>query len=399
MLSPPDASFRAHYQSLVSSGAIEPDAAQEQAAEAFADLEARLCGYTRAGKQSLLGRLFPDKNGAPPRGLCVHGEVGRAKTMRMDMFFQQSLVVHKRRAHFHEFMAEVHERIYGFRQNIARGEIADGDVIALTAASIFDQAWLLCFDEFHVTDIADAMILGRLFSKLFELGTVVVATSNVAPEDLYKGGLNRALFLPFIAQISDHMDVLRLDARTDFRLEKLVGVKMWLVPADAQAEAALDKAWARMTGNARGKPRDISIKGRILHVPCAADGVARFSFSDLCEKPLAASDYLRLAHDYHTIMIDRIPVMDYPERNAAKRFIALIDTLYDNAVKLMASAEADPPSLYVATEGHEANEFKRTSSRLIEMSSESYLALPHGHKDSAASGPTPGLDEPKSTSF
>ena len=165
--------------------------------------------------------------------------------MLMDLFFQQSPVEHKRRAHFHEFMAEVHERIYGYRQNIARGEIADGDVIALTANAIFDEAWLLCFDEFHVTDIADAMILGRLFSKLFELGTVVVATSNVAPEDLYKGGLNRALFLPFIAQISDHMDVLRLDARTDFRLEKLAGVKMWLVPPDDEAGAALDKAWAQ----------------------------------------------------------------------------------------------------------------------------------------------------------
>ena len=273
-------------------------------------------------------------------------------------------------------MADVHERIYGFRQNIARGEIADGDVIALTAESIFDEAWLLCFDEFHVTDIADAMILGRLFAKLFELGTVVVATSNVAPEDLYKDGLNRALFLPFIAQISAHMDVLRLDARTDFRLEKLAGVKMWLVPADASADAALDKAWAKMTGSAPCKPRDISIKGRVLHVPCSAHGVARFSFADLCEKPLAASDYLRLAHDYHTILVDHIPVMDYAERNAAKRFIALIDTLYDNAVKLMASAEADPVSLYRATEGYEANEFKRTSSRLIEMSSESYLACP-----------------------
>ena len=199
--------------------------------------------------------------------------------MLMDLFFQQSPVTHKRRAHFHEFMAEVHERIYGYRQNIARGEIADGDVIGLTAAAIFDEAWLLCFDEFHVTDIADAMILGRLFAKLFELGTVVVATSNVAPDDLYKGGLNRALFLPFIAQISDHMDVLRLDARTDFRLEKLAGVKMWLVPADqAAADAALDKAWVKMTGNAPCKPRDIAIKGRMLHVPCSAHGVARFSF-------------------------------------------------------------------------------------------------------------------------
>ncbi len=393
MLYTPSASFRAHYQALVSSGAIEPDAAQAEAAEAFAGLEQQLAGYKPLRKQSLLGRLFADKDEAPPRGLYVHGDVGRGKTMLMDMFFQQSLVVHKRRAHFHEFMAEVHERIYGFRQNIARGEIADGDVIALTAASIFEQAWLLCFDEFHVTDIADAMILGRLFSKLFELGTVVVATSNVAPEDLYKGGLNRALFVPFIAQIADHMDVLRLDARTDFRLEKLAGVKMWLVPADRAADAALDKAWDKMTGKAPCKPRDISIKGRVLHVPCSAQGVARFSFADICEKPLAASDYLRLAHDYHTIMIDRIPVMDYPERNAAKRFIALIDTLYDNAVKLMASAQADPLSLYLATEGHEANEFKRTSSRLIEMSSESYLALPHGHKDSAASGSSTGLVE------
>ncbi|MGZ5872981.1 MAG: cell division protein ZapE [Bradyrhizobium sp.] len=393
MLSPPPASFRSHYQALVSSGAIEPDAAQDEVAAAFADLEQRLSRYRPLRKQGLLGRLFADKDDEPPRGLYVHGDVGRGKTMLMDMFFQQSPIEHKRRAHFHEFMAEVHERIYGFRQNIARGEVPDGDVIALTAAAIFDQTWLLCFDEFHVTDIADAMILGRLFARLFELGTVVVATSNVAPEDLYKGGLNRSLFVPFIGQISKHMDVLRLDARTDFRLEKLAGVKMWLVPADVAAAAALDEAWVSMTGNAPWKPRDISIKGRVLRVPCSAHGVARFSFADICEKPLAASDYLRLAHDYHTILIDRIPVMDYAERNAAKRFITLIDTLYDNGVKLMASAEADPPSLYLASEGNEANEFKRTASRLVEMSSESYLALPHGHKDSEASGSSTGLVE------
>src|SRR6201991_3155816 len=389
---PPPASFRAHYQALVSSGAIEADAAQARAVEAFAALEERLARYKPARKQGLLGRLFADKDEAP-RGLYIHGEVGRGKTMLMDLFFQLSPVAHKRRAHFHGFMADVHERIYGFRQNIARGEIADGDVIALTAESIFDQAWLLCFDEFHVTDIADAMILGRLFAKLLELGTVVVATSNVAPEDLYKGGLNRALFLPFITQIEAHMDVTRLDARTDFRLEKLTGVKMWLVPDDRDAADAINKAWAKMTGSAPCKPRDIAIKGRTLHVPCSAHGVARFSFADLCEAPLAASDYLRLARDYHTILVDHIPVMDYPERNAAKRFITLIDTLYDNAVKLMASAAADPLSLYLATDSNEANEFKRTSSRLIEMSSESYLALPHGHKDSAASGSTTGLVE------
>jgi cell division protein ZapE len=392
MLTVPPATFHAHYKALVASGAIEADPAQQRAAESFAALEERLNGYKPLKKQGLLGRLFADKDEPPPRGLYVHGEVGRGKTMLMDLFFQQSQVTHKRRAHFHEFMAEVHERIYSYRQNIARGEIDDADVIGLTAHAIFDEAWLLCFDEFHVTDIADAMILGRLFARLFGLGTVVVATSNVAPEDLYKGGLNRALFLPFIAEITNHMDVMRLDARTDFRLEKLQGAKMWLTN-DPEAEFVLNRAWGRMTGNAPCKPRDIAIKGRKLHVPCSAHGVARFSFADICEKPLAASDYLRLAHDYHTILIDRIPVMDYGDRNAAKRFISLIDTLYDNGVKLMASAAADPVSLYVATEGVEANEFKRTSSRLIEMSSESYLALPHGHKDSAASGATTGLVE------
>jgi len=393
MLSTQPATFHAHYEALVASGAIEADPAQRRAAEAFAALEERLAGYKPIKKQGLLGRLFADKDEPPPRGLYVHGEVGRGKTMLMDLFFQQSQVSHKRRAHFHEFMAEVHERIYGYRQNIARGEIDDADVIGLTAHAIFEEAWLLCFDEFHVTDIADAMILGRLFAKLFELGTVVVATSNVAPEDLYKGGLNRALFLPFIDQITDHMDVMRLDARTDFRLEKLAGARMWLVPADGEADLALNKAWARMTGGAPCKPRDIAIKGRKLHVPCSAHGVARFGFADICEKPLAASDYLRLARDYHTILIDRIPVMDYGDRNAAKRFISLIDTLYDNGVKLMASAAADPVSLYVATDGVEANEFKRTSSRLIEMSSESYLAQAHGRKDSSASGSTTGLVE------
>ncbi|MFZ5732938.1 MAG: cell division protein ZapE [Pseudomonadota bacterium] len=387
-------SFRARYQALVASGAIEADPAQADAVEAFSRLEAGLVRYRRARKAGFFKRLFSKGvDDTLPRGLYIHGEVGRGKTMLMDLFFHQSPVKLKRRAHFHEFMADVHERIHGFRQQIGRGEMADTDPVKLTAASIYKEAWLLCFDEFHVTDIADAMILGRLFAALFSLGTVVVATSNVAPDDLYKGGLNRALFLPFIAHFTDRMDVLRLDARTDFRLEKLAGVKMWLVPADAQADATIDSAWKKLTAGARGEPRDIMIKGHKLTVPRSAHGVARFKFSDLCEKPLAGSDYLRLARDYHTILVDRIPVMDFPERNAAKRFITLIDTLYDNAVKLMASAEADPVSLYRATDGVEANEFKRTASRLIEMSSESYLALPHGRSDSTASGSTTGLVE------
>jgi cell division protein ZapE len=394
MNAPSRTSFRGHYQALVAAGAIEADPAQAGAVEAFSALETRLAGYRPGRGGGLLQRLFKDKKEAVPvRGLYIHGEVGRGKTMLMDLFFNDSPVAHKRRAHFHEFMADVHERIHGFRQKIAREEIADSDPVRLTAASIFDEAWLLCFDEFHVTDIADAMILGRLFSRLFELGTVVVATSNVAPGDLYKGGLNRALFLPFIAQLKDRMDVLRLDARTDFRMEKLAGIKMWMVPDDAAATAALDKAWKALTGGAVGHPCDITIKGRVLHVPQSANGVARFRFADLCEKPLGASDYLRLAHDYHTLIIDHIPAMTLEQRNVAKRFITLIDTLYDNAVKLMASAETDPLSLYSASEGIELNEFKRTSSRLVEMGSESYLALPHGRSDSSASGSTTGLVE------
>ncbi|MDB5652561.1 MAG: AFG1-like ATPase [Tardiphaga sp.] len=386
-------SFRQQYQSLVASGEIEADPAQARAVEAIAQLDATLSTYTPPRKQGFLGRLFADrKNGGPPRGLYVFGEVGRGKTMLMDLFFEASDVSHKRRWHFHEFMADVHERIYGFRQQMAKGELPDGDVIALTANSIFEEAWLLCFDEFHVTDIADAMILGRLFARLFELGTVVFATSNVEPVNLYKGGLNRALFLPFIKQIEDHMVVMRLDSRTDFRMEKLAGMKTWLVPADQAAEAALDAAFVKLTGGA-GKPRDIAIKGRTLHVPREAHGVARFAFADLCEKPLGASDYLRLAHDYHTLFIDRIPMMDYGDRNAAKRFIALIDTLYDNAVKLMASAAGEPHALYQASEGFEAMEFARTASRLFEMGSETYLALPHGRSDSTAGGASTGLVE------
>ncbi len=391
------ASLLSRYQKLVSSGAIDADAAQVRAVERLGALEARLADYKPVRRKAgLLKRLFAngkDRREAP-RGLYVHGLVGRGKTMLMDLFFQNSAVTHKRRAHFHEFMADVHERIHGFRQQIARGEIADDtDPVRLTAQTVFDEAWLLCFDEFHVTDIADAMILGRLFERLFELGTVVVATSNVDPDDLYKGGLNRALFLPFIAQIKARMEVMRLDSRTDFRMEKLAGVKMWLVPADAAAKAKLDKAWMRLTGGERGAPRDILVKGRKLHVPRTADGVARFAFRDLCEKPLAGADYLRLAHDFHTIFIDRIPVMGEAERNAAKRFITLIDTLYDNGVKLMASAEAEPDALYAAESGIEAQEFVRTASRLFEMGSESYLALPHGRSDSTANDATTGLVE------
>ena len=383
-------SIRDRYAALLAEGAITPDFAQASALEKLAVLDERLSESGRAKKSSSLGWLFGSRNKqAPVKGLYIYGKVGRGKTMLMDLFFDASRVARKRRVHFHEFMAEVHERIHDFRQKAKNGEIADEDAITLTAAAIAEEASLLCFDEFHVTDIADAMILGRLFTQFFERGVTIVATSNVAPDDLYKDGLNRGLFMPVIKLLNEKLDIVRLDARTDFRLEKMVKGKVWYVPADANAERALDEAWSRLTLGRKAGPMDLTVKGHKLHVPAAAQGAARFSFQDLCALPLGAADFLRVANEFHTLIIDRIPVMRFGQRNEAKRFIILIDALYDNAVKLMASADAPPHELYVADQGLELFEFQRTVSRLIEMGSQSYLALPHGPRhdpDSVRSG-------------
>jgi cell division protein ZapE len=384
----------AQYAALVAAGEIERDAAQEDAVARLGRLSDRLAMHRLARKSSSLGWLFGQRvePGQELKGLYIWGEVGRGKTMLMDMFFAACPVQRKRRAHFHQFLLDVHERLNAYRHKLKYGETIADDPVHLTADDLAEQAWVLCFDEFHVTDIADAMILGRLFTRMFERGVVVVATSNVEPDELYQDGLNRALFLPFIGLLMQRMGVLRLDARTDFRMEKLIGVKVWHVPADAAADRAIDAAWRSLTGGRDGRALDLVVKGHHLHVPRAAMGVARFSFHDLCEQPYGAIDYLRIAHEFHTVIIDHVPAMTFADRNEAKRFIALIDTFYDAGVKVIASAAAGPGALYRASEGYEVNEFKRTASRLVEMGSTEYLALPHGRRP-ATTGSAEGIVE------
>jgi cell division protein ZapE len=382
------------YAELVAEGRLDADPAQARAVRHLDDLAARLEAHRLARKGSALGWLFGRKEKPEPlKGLYLWGSVGRGKTMLMDLFHEHLGVRRKRRAHFHAFMADVHARIHDFRQKLKSGEIKGGDPITPVADALAEEAWVLCFDEFSVTDIADAMILGRLFEALFARGVVLIATSNVEPPRLYENGLNRALFLPFVALVQQKLDVIRLDARTDYRMEKLQGRKVYHAPADADAEQALDQAFADLGAGARPQRQEFDLGGRMLVIERSAGGVARFNFEELCGRPLGSLDFLAIARNFHTILLENIPKLDLSRRNEAKRFINLIDILYEHHVKLIASAEVMPDALYRAATGHEIFEFDRTVSRLTEMQSESYLALPHGRADSAASGDTTGLVE------
>jgi cell division protein ZapE len=354
------------YRQMVLARELAPDTAQELAAEKLQLLGNRLAQYS----EPRLGRLLPfaRRRRAAPLGLYLYGAVGRGKTMLLDLFFDTVHYAPKRRVHFQEFMAEAHEAI-------DRGRKAEADPIASAAAEIASDSALICFDELEVIDIADAMIVGRLFQHLFAANVVMVTTSNSAPYDLYRGGLNRQLFTPFIKLIEERMEVHELESAKDYRLEKLQGSDLYLMPAGPRAEAAMDASFRKLTGRDHGEPQTLRHKGRSITVPEAALGVARFSFADLCVAPLGPLDYQRIAHTYHTLMIEEIPVLGPEQGNEARRLMTLIDVLYDNGVGLIASAAAEPHALYV--DGAGAESFARTASRLMEMRSDAYLAGRH----------------------
>ncbi|MBB5690795.1 cell division protein ZapE [Roseomonas alkaliterrae] len=364
----------------IAAGLIARDPAQELAAEKLQDLWRRTRGYDPKAEPpetgGFLSRFLRRKpvEEAPegaPLGLYLVGEVGRGKSMLMDLFFASAEVPRKKRLHFHQFMQQAHRRIHAWKQQ--HGDTADP--IPPLADSIVAEAALLCFDEFQVHDIADAMILGRLFEALFARGVVVVATSNTAPDDLFKGKPGRDAFLPFIALIKKRIEVLVLESARDYRRERIRGLPTWHVPPDGRAERALDAAFAELTGDTPAKPTKLTLLGRAVEVPQAARGVARFEFDDICGKPLGPADYLAVATHFHTLVIDGIPRLGPENFDKARRFITLIDALYEHRVKLVASAEDHPDRLY--ERGENAAMFERTASRLMEMQSQDYLALPH----------------------
>jgi len=350
------------YARAVAAGELAQDPAQDAAATRLAEL-AQALKVTRFS----LFRTRP-----APKGLYIWGDVGRGKTMLMDMFFADAPEEKKARLHFNAFMAQTHARIHALRSQPGMD-----DPIPHAARAIAKEARLLCFDEFQVTDVADAMILGRLFEQFFMLGMVIVATSNTPPQRLYEGGLNRQLFLPFIDLIQQKMDVVTLNGPTDYRLQNLRELDVYMTPLSPATDAAMDAAWLKVAGGA-GKPATLAVLGRSVLVPRAGRGAARFTFEDLCAQPLGGADYLAIARDYHTVFIDHIPVLTPEMRNWAKRFTLLIDTLYDEGVKLVCSAIAPPEALLDDTFGAEA--FRRTVSRLVEMRSEAYLKAGHGHR-------------------
>ncbi|MGE5505844.1 MAG: cell division protein ZapE [Actinomycetota bacterium] len=371
------------YRAKVASGEITHDPVQELAAEKLQSLAYALAGYhpgqgergwlARFGLKGAKGQPLQWRPGdavgaAPKQGLYIFGDVGRGKSMLMDLFFQSATIAGKRRVHFHEFMRDIHAEIHRWRSTPHR---KDADPIPKLAREIAAHDWLLCLDELQITDIADAMIVGRLFQHLLDEGVVVVVTSNRAPSELYKDGLQRDRFLPFISLIESRLDLLQLEARTDYRQGRRRGMRVYHAPLGEAADMALDLAFAKLTEGIAAMPQSFEVNGRQIRVPLAAAGVAWFSFHQLCGTALGASDYLALASRYHTLVLSDIPRLSPANKDEARRFVTLIDALYEAKATLICSAEAPPETLYV--EGVGAFEFQRTVSRLMEMQSEEWV--------------------------
>jgi cell division protein ZapE len=383
--------LRLAYRALLESGKLRADEAQRRAVSRLQELSDSLRHY----RPSATRRLSPLSRTRPkPRGLYIHGGVGRGKSMLMDLFFAHAPLRPKRRVHFQEFMLEAHGMINAWRKLGAKERVRRGaqlklkgrghaldDPMPAVGRALAREAALLCFDELEVRDVADAMILGRLFTVLFKQGVIVVATSNHAPANLYEHGLNRQLFLPFIVLLEQQLDVLCLDGKVDYRLERLKALTVYHTPLGDASDRAMDMAFSALTGRERGERRVLDVQGRMLAVLQAAGGVARFDFAELCARPLGAADYLALARAFHTLLLDRVPCMGPERRNEARRFATLIDVLYEARVKLVLSAEGAPETLYPSGDG--AFAFKRAASRLNEMQSADYVALAHAPPASA----------------
>ncbi|MEE8295284.1 MAG: cell division protein ZapE [Sphingomonadales bacterium] len=373
------------YKAHLAKGELQKDATQAAIIEKLEGLYQTLC-FLKPPRKSFLGFRKKESHVDCPKGIYIFGDVGRGKSMLMDLFFEAVPISEKRRVHFHQFMQDVHAKIHAWRKLTKQEKIkAFGpddfdDPIPALANDLSKSARLLCFDEFQVSDVADAMILGRLYEKLFEKGVVIVSTSNRPPDDLYKGGLNRDLFIPFIEMIKRDMDVTKLSGGKDYRYHRIKGLHTYYTPINAETTEALRKVFWALTDRDVGDPATVpsdefEVKGRALFVPKAAMGAAVFSFKRLCVNPLGAADYLAIAWRYHTVFVVAIPKMTKENRNEAKRFVTLIDILYENNVKLFCSAEVSPEDLYPAGDG--SFEFSRTVSRLHEMQSKEYLEKGH----------------------
>lgn len=362
--------MRALYDAMVAGGDLQPDAAQAEAASALGQFSEKLKGYRPAATRSLVQRILTrGADGLSATGFYLYGDVGRGKSMLMDLFFAETQVAKKRRVHFHQFMLEIHARLHDMKDKAA------GDALPQLARDLAQDCWLLCFDEFHVSNIADAMILGRLFSALFDAGVVIVATSNWPPQDLYKNGLQRDRFLPFIEIILHRMTVYNLNGLVDHRYEQTRDLATYIHPLGDSATQALQGVFFRLTQDASPEALVLPVQGRELRITHAAHGVGYFNFAELCENALGAADYLAIAECLHTIILDGVPVLAAERRNETLRFMTLIDALYEAKVKLYMASAAPVDRLYPSGEHHYA--FQRTLSRLMEMQGAEYRQLPH----------------------